>query len=132
MSQPARTLTWHLREWMAYRGIDSYAEFGRRIAAQGHQVSSAHVARLMLMPELLSIPMLDAICRVLDCTPGDLIRTSDQPAPITKPHAPTSLELPKPHPPRLPETARRQVVGPPMRAMQAHALAQPKPEKERD
>lgn len=130
MSDSHHTLKWYLREWMRHRGILSYAAFARRIGEQGHSVSSAHVARLMATPELLSLPMLEAVCRVLDCTPGELLRTASQPHPIAKAHPHPALELPKPPPPRLPEDVRRQVVGPPIRALHARTLMRHKPKNE--
>jgi hypothetical protein len=126
MSKARHTLKWYLHDWMRHRGIQSFAAFARRIGEQGHSVSSAHVARLMQTPELLSLPMLDAVCRVLDCTPGELLRTASQPHPIVKPRPTTTLELPKPSPPRLPEDVRRQVVGPPIRALHARTSTRPK------
>lgn len=122
MSAPQHTLTWHVRDWMEHRHVPSYAALARALIAHGYPTSAAHAARLVNTPTQLSLPLLEALCRALECTPGDLLRTANQPPPIAK-APPRRVALPEPPPPRLPEAERRKVVGPPARALHAHALA---------
>lgn len=125
------TLTWHLAEWMAYRDIVSFAELGRALSGVGYTTTAVHAARLAQIPSRLSLPMLDALCQVLGCTPGDLVRGIGQPPPIKLKPKRTSNALPEPAPQRLPDSIRARVVGPAIRALQAHALARP-PQAEED
>lgn len=118
------TLTWHLRDWMEHRKIASYRDLAKALQDKGHPVSKAYAFRLTKTPTLLSLPLLEALCTVLECTPGDLVRTPQQPPLFKKPARP-SLQLPEPAPPRLPDAERHKVVGPTLRALERHMLAAP-------
>jgi DNA-binding Xre family transcriptional regulator len=72
---------WRLREVMATRGIFNTADMARLLAARGIERSPVQVWRLVTgTPERLSLPLLAALCDILDVTPADLIVTSAEPA----------------------------------------------------
>ena len=65
---------WHLRRLMAEAGMFATTDMGPRLAARGITLSREQVYRLVTgVPERLSLPVLAALCDILDCGPGDLI-----------------------------------------------------------
>ncbi|MGW7754479.1 helix-turn-helix domain-containing protein [Streptomyces violaceusniger] len=68
---------WRLRELMAAHGMFTVTELMPHLAERGITLSASQVHRLVSgTPERLSLPILAALCDILDCTPGDLITTS--------------------------------------------------------
>jgi DNA-binding Xre family transcriptional regulator len=66
---------WMLRPLLAERGIHSYAELAPLLAEHGVTLSETQVWRLFTgKPERLNLHTLMVLCRILDCTPNDLIR----------------------------------------------------------
>ena len=65
---------WRLRELMAGRGMFTTSEMVPLLAARGISLSVSQVHRLVTgIPERLSLPVLAALCDILDVTPADLI-----------------------------------------------------------
>jgi len=65
---------WHLRELMARAGMFSTTELAPHLAERGIALSTSQVHRLVTgTPERLSLPVLAALCDILDCIPGDLV-----------------------------------------------------------
>jgi DNA-binding Xre family transcriptional regulator len=65
---------WHLRTLMAQAGMFSTTELAPHLADRGITLSTSQVHRLVTgTPERLSLPVLAALCDILDCTPGDLV-----------------------------------------------------------
>lgn len=65
---------WLLRERMAERGMWKTTELTPLLAERGIELSPAQVYRLVThTPERLSLPVLAALCDILECGPGDLI-----------------------------------------------------------
>ncbi|MER6365755.1 helix-turn-helix transcriptional regulator [Kitasatospora sp. NPDC001527] len=68
---------WRLREIMAARGMFTVTALMPHLSERGITLSSSQVHRLVSgAPERLSLPVLAALCDVLDCTPSDLITTT--------------------------------------------------------
>ncbi|GFE20612.1 helix-turn-helix transcriptional regulator [Streptomyces libani] len=71
------TYRWRLRELMAARGMFTVPELMPHLAERGITLSASQVHRLVSgTPERLSLPVLAALCDILDCTASDLIPTS--------------------------------------------------------
>lgn len=67
---------WKLRELMASRSLFTVPQVMPHLAARGISLSASQVHRLVSgTPERLSLPVLAALCDILDCTPADLITT---------------------------------------------------------
>jgi len=67
---------WRLRELMAGRGMFTTGELVPLLAGRGIKLSVSQVHRLVTgTPERLSLPVLAALCDILDVTPADLIVT---------------------------------------------------------
>jgi DNA-binding Xre family transcriptional regulator len=65
---------WHLRELMARAGMFSTTELQPHLADRGINLSASQIHRLVTgTPERLSLPVLAALCDILDCVPGDLV-----------------------------------------------------------
>jgi len=65
---------WRLREVMASRGLFSTTALVPLLAQRGIELSHVQVWRLVTgMPERLSLPVLAALCDILQVTPSDLI-----------------------------------------------------------
>jgi len=76
---------WHLREVMAARGMFTTTDLVPRLADLGITLSPSQVHRLVTgTPERLSLPVLAAVCDILNVTPGELITVSAQPVPARK------------------------------------------------
>ena len=70
---------WRLRELMAGRGMFTTSELVPLLAERGISLSVSQVHRLVTgTPERLSLPVLAALCDILDVTPADLILTEAQ------------------------------------------------------
>src|SRR5260221_5919531 len=68
---------WRLRKVMADRGMFTTTELVPHLAERGITVSASRVHRLVTgTPERLSLPVVAALCDILDVTPADLIVTS--------------------------------------------------------
>ncbi|MGO9320246.1 MAG: helix-turn-helix domain-containing protein [Solirubrobacteraceae bacterium] len=71
---------WMLRPLLAEHGVHSYAELARLLAEQGVNLSESQVWRIFTgKPERLNLHTLMVLCRILDCTPNDLIKPVTQP-----------------------------------------------------
>lgn len=65
---------WRLRLRLAERGIFSSKPLVGLLAEHGVQLSESQVWRLVTgKPERLNLHVLAVLCRILDCTPNDLI-----------------------------------------------------------
>ncbi|WP_327174236.1 helix-turn-helix transcriptional regulator [Streptomyces sp. NBC_01335] len=65
---------WHLRRIMAAHNIWKTTELIPLLRERGVNLSTAQVYRLVTdRPERLSLPVLAALCDILDCSPADLI-----------------------------------------------------------
>lgn len=68
---------WRLRNVMADRGMFSTTQLVPHLAERGITLSASQVHRLVTgTPERLSLPVLAALCDILDVTPADLIAVS--------------------------------------------------------
>ncbi len=71
-------IEWRLQACMAEAGIRFATDLHRWLVdALGEEAapSKAHVSRLVRTPpERVNLPTLDALCLILRCTPGDLLR----------------------------------------------------------
>ena len=68
---------WRLREVMAARGLFNTTDLAPRLVARGIELSPVQVWRLVTgTPERLSLPVLAALCDILEVTPAELIVTS--------------------------------------------------------
>ncbi|MBE9405066.1 helix-turn-helix transcriptional regulator [Brachybacterium sp. Marseille-Q2903] len=67
-------ITWNLRPLMAAAGMFQTTDLIEPLRAQGVQLSREQVFRLVTRtPERLNVEVFAALCRILDCTPNDLI-----------------------------------------------------------
>lgn len=67
---------WRLRELMAERGMFTTTELVPMLHERGITLSASQVHRLVTgTPERLSLPVLAALCDILEVTPADLIVT---------------------------------------------------------
>lgn len=72
---------WMLRPLLAERGVHSYIELGPLLAEHGVTLSETQVWRLFTgKPERLNLHTLVVLCRILGCTPNDLIKPVEIPA----------------------------------------------------
>ncbi|MGZ4664812.1 MAG: helix-turn-helix domain-containing protein [Frankiaceae bacterium] len=86
---------WHLRRQMAERGMFATTDLVPLLAERGVTLSREQVYRLVVgRPQRLSLATLAALCDILDCVPGELV----------KPYRPAR---------RSPARGRRHGVGPP-------------------
>jgi DNA-binding Xre family transcriptional regulator len=67
---------WRLRETMAAHGLFTASDLVPLLAERGISLSSVQVWRLVTQtPERLSLPVLAALCDILEVTPAQLIAT---------------------------------------------------------
>jgi len=67
---------WRLRETMAASGLFNASDLEPLLAERGITLSSVQIWRLVTQtPERLSLPVLAALCDILDVTPAQLIAT---------------------------------------------------------
>ena len=67
---------WRLREIMATRGLFSTTHLAPLLAERGITLSASQIHRLVTgTPERLSLPVLAALCDLLEVTPAELIET---------------------------------------------------------
>jgi DNA-binding Xre family transcriptional regulator len=77
--QPAATegltgLDWRLHAVMADRGIKFAKDLQDALARDGYPVSASSISRLVYQePKQLDIRLLSSLCRVLGCTPDELL-----------------------------------------------------------
>jgi DNA-binding Xre family transcriptional regulator len=70
---------------MAARGLFTTTDLVPRLAERSITLSVSQVHRLVTgTPERLSLPVLAALCDILQVTPGDLITVSAEPASARK------------------------------------------------
>ena len=75
-------------------------DMGPLLAARGITLSREQVYRLVTgVPERLSLPVLAALCDILDCGPGDLIEPVRRPPRKEEP-APAAMPAQRPRPVR--------------------------------
>ncbi len=68
---------WRLREVMATRGLFNTTDLAPLLVERGIELSQVQVWRLVTgTPERLSLPVLAALCDILEVTPSELIMTS--------------------------------------------------------
>lgn len=68
------SIIWHLRQKMAAAGMYQTTDLIEPLRSQGVQLSREQIFRLVTKtPERLNVEVLAALCRILDCTPTDLI-----------------------------------------------------------
>ncbi len=80
MRQGGAVIEWRLQVCMAHAGVRFASELHRRLVEVLGEAapSEAHVSRLVRTPpERLNLTTLDALCDVLACGPGDLLRRVD-------------------------------------------------------
>lgn len=71
---PDAPITWKLRQIMATSGMFNTTDLIDPLRDQGVQLSREQIYRLVTKtPERLNVEVLAALCRILDCTPNDLI-----------------------------------------------------------
>ena len=88
MSRTTVGSRWHLRRLMAEAGMFATTDMVPPLANRGITLSREQVYRLVTgVPERLSLPILAALCDILDCGPGDLIEPVRAPARKTEPAA---------------------------------------------
>ncbi|HEY5389715.1 MAG TPA: helix-turn-helix transcriptional regulator [Solirubrobacteraceae bacterium] len=76
---------WRLRVVMAEHGMFRAADLAPRLAEHGIRLSDSQVWRLVTgRPERLNLRVLVVLCEILECEPGDLVRSSSAPAPAAK------------------------------------------------
>ena len=81
MSRKTVAYRWHLRRLMAEAGMFATTDMVPPLADRGITLSREQVYRLVTgVPERLSLPVLAALCDILDCGPGDLIEPVRKPA----------------------------------------------------
>ena len=86
------TYQWRLRETMASQGLFTAADLVPLLAERGITLSGVQVWRLVTQtPERLSLPVLAALCDILDVTPAQLIATNAEN--VTPPKAIATNEL---------------------------------------
>ena len=79
MNRSSGNYAWKLRPLMAARGLWKTSELVPLLAAEGVVLSPAQVYRLVAKtPERLSLLTLAALCRILSCTPSDLIEIGER------------------------------------------------------
>jgi DNA-binding Xre family transcriptional regulator len=67
-------IAWQLRQVMATAGMFQTTDLIEPLREQGVHLSREQIYRLVSKtPERLNIEVLAALCRILDCTPNDLI-----------------------------------------------------------
>lgn len=67
-------IDWNLRGLMADAGMFQTTDLVAPLRAQGIALSREQIFRLVTrVPERLNVEVLAALCRILDCTPADLI-----------------------------------------------------------
>lgn len=70
---------WRLREVMATKGMFNASDLVGPLAEHGINLSSVQVWRLVTQtPERLSLPVLAALCDILDVTPAQLIAVKSE------------------------------------------------------
>ena len=76
---------WRLREIMASRGLFTTTHLAPLLAERGITLSASQIHRLVTgTPERLSLPVLAALCDLLEVTPAELIVTSAENATTRK------------------------------------------------
>jgi DNA-binding Xre family transcriptional regulator len=81
---------WRLREIMASRGLFTTTHLAPLLAERGITLSASQIHRLVTgTPERLSLPVLAALCDLLEVTPAELIITNAENATTRKTAAAT-------------------------------------------
>ena len=67
-------LDWRLHAVMADRGIKFAKDLQDALARDGYPVSASSISRLVYQtPKQLDVRLLSSLCRVLACTPDELL-----------------------------------------------------------
>lgn len=67
-------LEWRLHAVMADRGIKFAKDLQDALARDGYPVSASSISRLVYQePKQLDLKLLSSLCRVLACTPDELL-----------------------------------------------------------
>lgn len=131
---------WRLGELLSKRPDLTYQAIADALEKDGaHPISRTQVGRLATTPpQNTAIALIGALCRILRCTPNDLLGWESVPYREPRPglaaireqgrQAAASGRVAKAaalsaDSPRLDETERARVVGPRVRAMPTHPLA---------
>jgi DNA-binding Xre family transcriptional regulator len=76
---------WRLRVLMAERGMFKAADLAPRLAEHGIRLSDSQVWRMVTgRPERLNLRVLVVLCEILECEPGELVRSTAAPVPQAK------------------------------------------------
>ena len=134
------TVRWRLDELVAAHGGLSNQALADALRADGaHVIGRPQVGRLIAhAPQSAPIALIGALCRILDCSPNDLLGWDPTPKVERRPAMATiaqrgraaaqSGRIATPEAalaglPVLSESERARLVGPPVRAMPTHPLA---------
>ncbi|MEV8252379.1 helix-turn-helix transcriptional regulator [Rhodoglobus sp. NPDC076762] len=91
-------ITWQLRQVMAVAGMFHTTDLIDPLREQGVHLSREQIYRLVTKtPERLNVEILAALCRILDCTPNDLIDV----APVAAERAPRVVGEPRSNGPSI-------------------------------
>src|SRR5690242_14468856 len=86
-------IKWHLRSLMATRSMFSTSDILPKLAERGISLSREQVYRLVTQtPQRLSMPILAALCDILDCRVDDLIEIFAEKKPLRKAASGESLQ----------------------------------------
>ncbi|MDN5780609.1 MAG: helix-turn-helix transcriptional regulator [Luteimonas sp.] len=140
MSRSRGTVRWHLRELVAAHGQYTLQGLANALVEDGaHPLSRTQVSRLVSgTPGAVSIELIGALCRLLDCTPNLLFDWD--PAPKVERHPQmaaliasgraaaqtgrlAAADAVRAGLPPLSDEDRARLVGPPARALPTHPLA---------
>ena len=79
-------MRWNLRMTAAERGIWKSTELRRQLGEHGLVISAGKMSSLWTgQPTSIRLDDLDVICAVLDCQPGDLLKTEPEVVAARKP-----------------------------------------------
>ncbi|KIZ15038.1 helix-turn-helix domain-containing protein [Streptomyces natalensis] len=86
-------MRWNLRMKAAERGIWKSAEFRRRLAEAGLEISAGKMSGLWTgTPTTIRLDDLDVICAVLDCEPTELLIREPEKVAALRPVKPEAQE----------------------------------------
>jgi len=71
---PLPYVHWRLRDVMKERGIASVAALRRSLVGHYPFISDVQLGRIVNhLPERMNMPLLEALCHALECSPSDLM-----------------------------------------------------------
>ena len=107
------TYRWRLREVMAARGLFATSSLVPLLRERGIELSASQVHRLVTgTPERLSLPVLAALCDILEVQTGDLIEVAAAAALPRTADASGATGPLTPAPATLPVPTRAHLLGP--------------------